>query len=414
VDRPLANSYRRRRLLRRVLTGVLAVALLILAARLISGLIRPSVRRSTVRTAVVERGPIEATISARGNVVPEHEQIITSPIDTRVTRIWKSPGEEIAAGEAIVRLDVNESELALEKLKDQIELKRNERRRAQLGLESTLSELRGQKAIKELELKSYELTARRDRQLADRGVISEDEARKSETDAERARIELEQLGESMQNARHDLAAQLDGLDLEISILEKDHDEASHQLELATATSDRHGVLTWVLPSEGMAVRRGDEVARIADLSSFRVDASVSDVHASRLATGQPAIVRSGETELAGLVSNILPTVENGVVTFEVTLDDKNQPLLRHNLRVDVYVVTEHKEDTIRIRRGAYVRADGSNAVFVIQGERAIRTPVRFGITNFETYEVLAGLTPGNEVIISDMSDYMHVKEVKLR
>ena len=69
--------------------------------------------------------------------------------------------------------------------------------------------------------------------------------------------------------------------------------------LATAASDRRGVLTWVVPSEGMAVHRGDELARIADLSAFRVEATVSDVHASRLVAGLPVTVRSGDSRLGG-------------------------------------------------------------------------------------------------------------------
>lgn len=414
MDRPVPDSVRRKRLLGRALIGALVVAALFLASRMISGFIQPTLRRSTIRTAIVDRGPIEATISARGTVAPEHEHLITSPIDTRVTAILKVPGEEIAKGEAIVLLDVNESELARQKLEDQIALKRNERLQAELTLETTLGELEGEHAIKELELRSFEFQARRDRQLAGRGVISEDEARKSEIDAERARIELEQLKGRMESARRALAVKLDGLDLEIAVLEKDKDEVVHRLELATAKSDRRGVVTWVVASEGAAIRCGDEIARVADLSSFRVDATVADIHAPRLAPAQRVIVETGDLELDGEISRVHPTVENGLIAFEVALAEPNHPRLRHNLRVDVYVVTEEKDDAIRVRRGAYTMANGTNAVFVIRDGTAFRTPVRFGITNFETYEVLAGLDPGNEVIISDMSDYMHAKEVKLR
>ena len=69
---------------------------------------------------------------------------------------------------------------------------------------------------------------------------------------------------------------------------------------------------------------------------------------------------------------------------------------------------------MRVRRAAYVKVDGKNAVFVVHGEVAVRTPVRFGIRNYETYEVLAGLEPGDEVITSDMKRYLRAKEVRLR
>jgi HlyD family secretion protein len=107
-------------------------------------------------------------------------------------------------------------------------------------------------------------------------------------------------------------------------------------------------------------------------------------------------------------------VENGLITFDVEVEEKKSPVLRHNLRVEVYVITERAEDALRIRRASYVTVEGSPAVFVIRGDTAVRTPVRFGITNIDHYQVLEGLSEGDEVIISDMSDSMHVREVRLR
>lgn len=414
MDRPISKTDIRKRNTRRIIIAAVCILLVLIAARVVAGLVRPSVSRGRIRTAIVDRGPIEATISARGTVVPEYEHIITSPIDSRVTRILMSPGTNVRASEPILELDVSAVKLDLEKLNDQIALKQNERDRAHVDLERTLGDLCARRAIQELELESCLHMAACHRQLVELGIGSENQARKSETDARRARIELEQLDESIANARRTLEVQLEGLDLEIGILEKERDDAARRLELASPSSDHDGVLTWMVPSEGTAVRRGDEIARIADLNSFRVEATIADVHAARLAWGLPVTVSSGETQLRGTISNILPTVENGVVTFEVTLDDPGHAMLRHNLRVDVYVVTDRQEDAVRVKRGAYVTADGRNAVFVVRGDVAVRRPIRLGITNYESYEVLAGLEPGDEVITSDMRRHMHSKEVRLR
>ena len=164
----------------------------------------------------------------------------------------------------------------------------------------------------------------------------------------------------------------------------------------------------------VAVHRGDELARIADLSAFRVEASVSDVHASKLAVGQAVIVRSGDHRLDGRVANVLPMVENGIVTLEVDLDDPSDSVLRQNLRVDVHVVTDRRKRTLRVKRGSFLTSEGSHAAFVIRGDKAVRTPVRFGLRNIDWYEILEGLEEGEEVIISDMNDRMHVEEVQVR
>ena len=58
--------------------------------------------------------------------------------------------------------------------------------------------------------------------------------------------------------------------------------------------------------------------------------------------------------------------------------------------------------------------DGQEAVFVVRGDRVVRTTVVVGLSNFEFYQITEGLAEGDEVIISDMSDYRNMKEVKLR
>src|SRR5207244_212762 len=94
--------------------------------------IRPSIGRNRIRTAVVESGPIEASITAPGTVVPEIEQLLSSPIDARVIRILKRAGATLAKGEPIVQLDVSESTLALARLDQDLALKDNEQAKTKL------------------------------------------------------------------------------------------------------------------------------------------------------------------------------------------------------------------------------------------------------------------------------------------
>src|SRR4029453_875007 len=105
--------------------------------------------------------------------------------------------------------------------------------------------------------------------------------------------------------------------------------------------------------EGALVRRGDVIARIADLTSFRVAATVSDVHAGRLRTGLPVVVRANDLDLQGTVIEVFPTVENGVLRFTVALADPSHAGLRPSLRTDVLVVTDRKPRVLRVKRGPF-------------------------------------------------------------
>ncbi|HEX5085173.1 MAG TPA: HlyD family efflux transporter periplasmic adaptor subunit [Blastocatellia bacterium] len=415
MDREIDATFRRKRLMRRVIVVVLSAALV--AAVFIRGprLITPSVARARLRTAKVDTGLIEATITTSGTVVPEFERVISSPVNARVLKILKLPGAVLSKGDSILELDLNESRLAVEKLNRQIELKQNQQAKTKLDLENTLIDLQSRWEIKNLEYKASKAATARNRELRRQGLMSEERLREVELIEEKAAFELKQLEESKRNAQASTKTQIEGLALEMKTLEQERVEAQRQLELATTKSDRHGVLTWVINEEGATVQKGALLARIADLSAFRVEATVSDVHANRLSIGLPVKVRvNDELALPGAITRINPTVNNGVITLVVGLEDKSNAQLRSNLRVDVLVGAERKDGVLRIRKGPSVSAEGVRDVFVIRGDVAVKTSAKFGVAGADHYEVLQGLAEGDEVVISDMTDYMHVKELKLR
>jgi len=401
--------------MRRVIVAVLSAALV--PAVFIWGprLIKPSVARARIRTAKVDAGLIEATITASGTVVPEFELVISSPVNARVLKILKRPGAVLSKGDPILELDLNESRLAVEKLNQQIELKQNQQAKTKLDLENTLIDLQSRWEIKNLEHKASKAATARNRELRRQGLMSEERLRELELIEEKAAFELKQLEESKRNAQASTKTQLEGLALEMKTLEQERVEAQRQLELATTKSDRHGVLTWVVNEEGATVQKGAVLARIADLSAFRVEATVSDIHANRLSFGQPVRVKvDDELALPGAIARINPTVNNGVITLVVGLEDKSNARLRSNLRVDVLVATERKDGVLRVRKGPSLSGEGARDVFVIRGDVALKTSAKFGVAGADHYEVLQGLVDGDEVIISDMTDYMRLKEVKLK
>jgi HlyD family secretion protein len=292
---------------------------------------------------------------------------------------------------------------------------KNQQAKAKLELEETLLGLHSKWEIKNLEYKSAQAQTARTRTLLQAGLISEERLNEIELAEEKTKYELKQLEASKHNAQHSTKTHLEGLALEMKTLEQERTEARRQLELATTKSDRKGVLTWVVIEEGATMQKGAVLARIADLGSFRVEANLSDVHANRLSVGLPVTVKINETAaLSGSVSRINPTVTNGVVTLVVNLEDRSNELLRSNLRVDVLIATERRDDVLRVRKGPFANGEGVREVFVIRGETAVKTQARLGIVGADHYEIVEGLLEGDEVIISDMTDFMHMKEVKLR
>lgn len=415
MDRPIDPQFRRRQIIRRAALIAGASAILLVLFGYAPRWIRPSVSRNDIRTAIVEAGPIEATISATGTVVPEFEQVLSSPLDARVVRILRRPGAILRRGESILDLDVSDSVLALEKLNKQLSLKENEQKQRKLELEKQLIDLRSRTRLKEIEVKSLGIRVSKEQRLRDAGLNSVEQLREAQVAEEKARVELQQLKEAIGNEERATEAKLEGLAMDVETLRKEIAQSRRQLDLATTRADRDGVLTWVMEVEGSAVRKGDVVARIADLSSYRVQANLSDIHASRLTPGMPVRVQVNEsTTLDGEISSVLPTIKDGIVTVLASLRDKSSKVLRANLRVDVYIVTDRKQRTLRVRRGAFASGEGVHDVFVVRSGKVVRTPLRIGLLSFDYCEVAGGLIEGDEVIISDMKEYAHLKEVRLK
>lgn len=377
------------------------------------GWLRPSVNRATIRTARVTTGPVEAVIMASGTVAPEIERVLSSPQDARVLRLLQRPGAHLKRGDPVVELDTSESVLALERVVKDLKIKDNQQAQSRLALEKSLVDLDGRIELKALELQSAEAQLQEEQQLFKEGLVSQDALRRTDLGVRQSRVELGQLREERKNAERATTVQLEGLSLERGSLDKEAAQARRLLDLSTTKSDRDGVLTWVVPQEGVLVRRGDVIAKIADLTSFRVEATVSDIHSGRLRTGMPAVLRLNDEDLPGTVTEVLPTVENGVLHFTVTLAEPSHAGLRPSLRGDVLVVTDRKPRALRVKRGPF--ADNSaRQAFVVRGDRAVRVPIQVGVAGVDDVELLSGASEGDELIISDMKDYMHLAEVRIR
>lgn len=410
IDPVFAAAQKRRRLV----IGAVVIGGLFLAFTYGPSLLRPSVPRSRVRIEKVDRGPVEASIAASGTVTPDLEEVIASPVDARVTRILKRAGDPIKVGEAILELDLSEQTLAFDKIDRDVDLKRNDQRRIRLDLQSRLADLDATTEGKRLEVESLRARLAQQSELAASGLVSKDGLREAQLNEAKAALELKRLLASRSIAEEMTKAHIDGMNLELATLESQRREARRVLELGSTRVDRASVVTWAVTEAGALVRRGEPLARLSDLKSFRIEASVSAVHGRALRAGLEALVRIGGMDLRGEVSTVEPTVRDGVVRLWIRLAEPTDPVLRPSLKADVYIVTDRRADAIRVARGPFLTGEGAQDVFVVREGSALRTRVQLGLIGYDAVEISKGVQPGDEMIVSDMTNYLHARELKLK
>ncbi|WP_066839083.1 efflux RND transporter periplasmic adaptor subunit [Rufibacter ruber] len=371
------------------------------------------VARTDLRYATVEVGAVETSLTATGTVVPETEEVIASPIQAKIERVLHRAGDHVAANEPLLQLDKQTSQTAFEKLRDEQQLKQNKTAQLQNDLQKNVNQLRSRYAVQEVRVKSLQAALNDEQYLLSIGGGTQENVKKAELDLKVARLELAQLQRQIQDEQAAAQIGMRAVGFELEMQRRDIGQLQRQLEQADIKATKKGVVTWVNEEVGASVNAGEPVARVADLSSFRIKATISDSYAQQVKTGGPVTVRVNNTDLRGEVASVQPKVENGIITFYVRLQEKNHQALRSNLRVEVFVHTDFRPNVLRVKNGSFYTGTPEQAVFVVQGDKAVRRMLRTGANNLDFVELQGDIAAGEEIIISSTKEYAHLKELQL-
>ena len=394
--------------------GVIGVAGIVCIALLIS-FMRSSVNRRDLVFSEVDTGIIEVSVSASGKVVPAFEEIINSPINTRIVEVYRKGGDSVDVGTPILKLDLQSTETEYKKLLDEEQMKRYQLEQLKVNNNTYLSDLAMQVKISAMKLNRMEVELRNERYLDSLGSGTTDKVRQAELNFNTGKLELEQLRQQYANEKEVKAADLKVKELEFNIFAKSLAEMKRTLDDAQIRSPRKAILTYINNQVGAQVPQGTQVAVISDLSHFKVEGEIADTYGDRVAAGGRAIVKIGNEKLEGIVSSVTPLSKNGVISFTVQLVEDNNKRLRSGLKTDVYVMNAVKEDVMRIANASYYVGRGEYELFVQDSDNEIiKRKVQLGDSNFEYVEVVSGLQPGDKVVVSDMSNYKNKSKLKVK
>lgn len=394
--------------------GAIGVAAVVCIAVLIS-FMRSSVNRKDLVFSEVDNGTIEVSVSASGKVVPAFEEIINSPINTRIVEVYRKGGDSVDVGTPILKLDLQSTETEYKKLLDEEQMKRYQLEQLKVNNNTYLSDLSMQVKISAMKLNRMEVELRNERYLDSLGSGTTDKVRQAELNFNTGKLELEQLRQQYANESKVKEADLKVKELEFNIFSKSLAEMKRTLDDAQIRSPRKAILTYINNQVGAQVAEGSQVAIISDLSHFKVEGEIADTYGDRVAAGGRAIVKIGNEKLEGTVSSVTPLSKNGVISFIVQLDEDNNKRLRSGLKTDVYVMNAVKEGVLRLANASYYVGRGEYELFVQDSkDEIVKRKVQLGDSNFEYVEVVSGLKPGDKVVVSDMSSYKNKNKLKLK
>ena len=394
--------------------AIIAIAVLAGAIWLMRSTLKSSVSRSEITTAVVGEGSVENTLNATGEVLPEFEEILTSPINASIKSVVMDAGNKVAAGQSILALDKSTAQTEFEKINFQMQSKRNEIAKLKLDLNKSFFDIQSNNDIKQLRISSLADAVENAKRLFKAGGGTREGIEQAELNLRVAQLEKKQLENEIKSKQQTMQIEIKEAEIALAIQQNDLTALQRKLQLANIVATRSGVVTYVNKNIGATVHEGDALARIADLSSFKVNGSISDSYLDQLHAGMPVVVRINEVQMKGHVINVYPSIQNSIVTFDVQLDERNNKQLRPNMKVDVYLVTDVHSKTLRVANGAAFKGPADQDIFVLNGGKAERRHVHIGLANFDFVEIKDGVKAGDVVITSDMSEFKNAKELTLK
>ncbi len=414
MDKEINRDTLKSRKRKRGLYVIGGITLLLGVVWIFRQILSPTVRRADIIVGEVKAGEMENTVSANGTVEPSSEIVLVSPLSAKIRQVLIDNGSQVKAGDAILILDTEYSELEYTRLTDELKLKDNNVVRLRLELEKNIRDIELDDQVKNLQVKNFEALLADAKRLKAIGGMTQEEVDKAGQNLNIALLEKKKLENELKYRKESIASSVLNEQIQSSIQKKRLDELAKKLRNSTIRAEVPGVITWLDNRIGTQVQEGNPLVRLANVSSYSIMALVSDMHSDKISIGQPVQVELNNSIEMGEIEQILPAVENNTIQFKIKLQNAGSQKLRPKMKVPVRIITDTKQRSIFIPNGPGILAGKSQKIFVLDGGKATVRNVELGFRTSDKVEVVNGLKPGEKVILSDMSVYEGKSELKVK
>jgi HlyD family secretion protein len=409
IDNAILNAQKKRTVIKFIGWAVIAIALFYGIQTLIS----PAIKRENIQLAIVEQGSVSSSIIASGIVVPRFEQQISSPLQTEISEVFLKAGAQVKAGDIIMELNNSKILLVVNGLHDQIQLKSVATDRLKQQQAKDVRALQSRIELLNVDLRGQNIHLNRYLELQKKHIVSDFDVDTAKLSVEKTQIELCQLKEQVNDIRSLIKIDLEKIALEKKIL--NHQLTTQQALLAQCEvkAPYDGILTQVLDQTGQNVTQGLTLAKVANLKSYRIEGTLSDYYAQQLSNGLEVKIKLPSGNSVGTLTRVLPTVTDGVMQILVDFNEPDTSQLRPNLRLELEVITAKKQQSLRIKNGNAFNGGGLQEVFIVNQDNATKRKITTGMSNAQYIEIIGGLKQGDQVIISDISEYQHLANIQI-
>ena len=414
VPRPHIAKQKRKRRIIIIASSILGLIAVTFALSRLKPAV-PSVDRSTVWIDTVKRGPMVRQVRGLGTLVPEDIRWISANTEGRVEQILVWPGTRVEAETVILELSSPELEQAANDAESKAKAADAELTTLRATLQRELLDQESTTARVHSEYEQAKMERQTNDQLARNGLVSDlvyktSKVKEAEL-ANRDEIEQKRLKFSRESIEPQIASKQAAVDQakEFATLKQNQVDALH------VKAGMTGVLQQLPVQIGQRVKAGDNLARVADPTKLKAQVKIAETQAKDILIDQKAVIDTRNGVVNGHVIRVDPAVEQGTVTVDVAIDGELPKGARPDLSVDGTIELERLDNVVYVGRPAFGQENNTVGIFklVAGSSDAVRTPVKLGRSSVNTIEILSGLEPGDQVILSDTSSMDAHERIRL-
>ncbi len=368
--------------------------------------------RQQVQIATVSRGDFVRDLAVQGKVVAANAPTLFSQQAGQI-RLLKQPGEAVTVGDLLAVIDSPSLENEVKQQQALLLSMASEAERASLEAREQQLDMQQVEQSARINLMAAKRELARAQQSLQLGVLRQ-------LDLDIANDKMIQAELEFRHAKNKVALALDKLKFE----QKSGQQALERQQLVVAELQRKlAALQITAPVTGQVgnwlveqqnhVLAGQGLLTVIDLSQYEAELSVPENYAAELSSGLPVEVSLNGQLLQGTLSHVAPEVKEGQVSARVRFNSQDAASLRQNQRLSGRIIFEEKTDVLRVARGEFISSGGGRQTYRLLDNIASKTPIELGALSVQWVEIRAGLKEGDQVVISNLSEFKDQPQVRL-
>jgi len=372
-----------------------------------------SVPVDRVRTATVTRGDLVQDVSVQGRVVAAVSPTLYATAAGTIT-LEVAAGEQVLEGQVVATVVSPELTNELQQAESSFAQREMELERQRIESRQLALEKRKAADLADVAL----VAAKREKRRADEanklGVIPEIDFEKAQDDLRNAELAYKHAVADADLFDERLAFEIKASVFDVNRQQLFLDDLRRQVDDLAIKSPVSGIVGDLLVNQKSAVSRDMPVMAVVDLSRFEIDAQIPESYADDLAIGMTAEVLVGGERFPGQLTAVSPEIVNNQVASRVRFSSGMPTNLRQNQRLTVRVLLAEHNDVMLVQRGQFLDSGGGRIAYIVTEEgMAQKRRIETGVRSLSAVEIVAGLEPGDTIVISNLDAFRSAEAVLL-